>query len=383
MSEQKVYRAIGLMSGTSLDGEIDVALIETDGWAYVKPLGFKPFPYDLSVREKVRACFGKRERDGAGAVQEAEALVTDLHIQAVKASGFQADIIGFHGQTITHAPQDRFTWQLGDGARLARETGIDVVNDMRQADVKAGGQGAPLIPLYHAAMMVGQAKPVAVLNLGGVANVTFIGPSCLPRESGDLLGDGRQIPAFAGKADSFDITAFDTGPANAMMDDLCWARMGRAFDEGGALARAGRVEDAVLEKFLADPYFKKTGPKSLDRNTWDVQAVAHLNAADGMATLLEMSVQSVKAGLAHCAQAPAALYVCGGGRKNAYMMERLMQILDIPVQKIEDAGWNGDATEAEGFAYLAVRSLLGLPLSLPSTTGVPKPITGGVLCKVK
>jgi anhydro-N-acetylmuramic acid kinase len=354
MGAQKVYRAIGLMSGTSLDGEIDVALIETDGLSYVKALGSKPFPYDLSVREKVRACFGKRERDAA--VEEAEALVTDMHVQAVKTSGFQAEIIGFHGQTITHAPEDRFTWQLGDGARLARETGIDVVCDMRQADVKAGGQGAPLIPLYHAAMMAGQAKPVAVLNLGGVGNVTFI----------DAKGE---------------ITAFDTGPANALMDDLCWARMGAAFDEGGVLARAGTVDPAVVADFLAHPYFQKTGAKSLDRNQWSVESAAHLSDEDALATLAEMSVQSVKAGLAHCAQAPAALYVCGGGRKNAYLMERLAQVLDVPVLKIEDAGWNGDATEAEGFAYLAVRSLLGLPLSLPSTTGVPQPITGGILHK--
>lgn len=392
MSAQKVYRAIGLMSGTSLDGEIDVALIETDGQAYVKPLGFKPFPYDLSVREKVRACFGQRTCDEA--IIEAEALVTDLHIAAVKASGFEANIIGFHGQTITHAPHERFTWQLGDGARLARETGIDVINDMRQADIKAGGQGAPLIPLYHAAMMANQVKPVAVLNLGGVGNITFIDNFPLPEGGGRgrvYNGDsGSSVnpylnppPQGGGDHDMFEIIAFDTGPANAMMDDFIMMRMKQPFDKEGALAREGVTDHAVLEQFLADPYFKKTGPKSLDRNAWNLKALEHLNATDGMATLLEMSVQAVRLSLAAMPSAPKALYVCGGGRKNIFMMQRLEEILEIPVQSIESAGWNGDTTEAEGFGYLAVRSLLGLPLSLPSTTGVPEPITGGVLCKAK
>lgn len=358
--KNKVYRAIGLMSGTSLDGEIDVALIETDGQDYVKALDFRPFPYDLSVRENVRACFGKRERDAA--VEEAEALVTDMHVQAVKASGFQADVIGFHGQTITHAPEDRFTWQLGDGARLARETGIDVVNDMRQADIKAGGQGAPLIPLYHAAMMAGQAKPVAVLNLGGVGNVTFMGTN------GDII-------------------AFDTGPANAMMDDFMRLRTGLEYDCDGDLACKGDPEPKIIKAFLADEYFKKSPPKSLDRNQWSIDIVSHLKTEHGLATLMALTTGSLEKAFKILPSEPRAIFVAGGGRKNAFLMDvldgRLPRRFFSTFGPIEKAGWNGDATEAEGFAYLAVRSLLRLPLTLPSTTGVPKPITGGILHRAR
>ena len=354
MSGQKVYRAIGLMSGTSLDGEIDVALIRTDGQSFVEALDFKPFPYDRGVREKVRACFGQRAPDAQ--TLEAEALVTDLHSAAVKASGFQADVIGFHGQTITHDPAKRFTWQLGDGARLARETGMDVVYDFRSADVKAGGQGAPLIPLFHAAMMAGQSKPVAVLNLGGVGNVTFVG-------------------------DDEDILAFDTGPANALLDDFVRQRTGKDFDAGGALAAQGKPDARILKTFLSDPFFDRPAPKSLDRNHWSLDVVKPLSAEDGAATLLAMSVGAVVRALEHLPAKPKAVYVCGGGRKNEFMMDQLRAGLGLPVQAIDTLGWNGDAIEAQGFGYLAVRSLLGLPLSLPSTTGVPDPISGGVLCK--
>lgn len=353
MSANKVYRAIGLMSGTSLDGEIDVALIETDGRDLVKPLDFKPYPYDISVRDKVRACFGKTEKDAA--TRAAEALVTDIHIAAVKASGFQADIIGFHGQTITHAPMRRFTWQLGDGAHLAQACGMDVIADMRQADIKAGGQGAPLIPLYHAAMMAKQEKPVAVLNLGGVGNITLMD------EKGGIF-------------------AFDTGPANALMDDYMLAYSGAAYDADGALAASGRVDAGAVNAFLAHEFFQSGGPKSLDRNAWDLSLVAHLSPADAMATLCEMSAQAVGAGLA-LKGAPRELLVCGGGRKNAHLMRRLQEVLGLPVRPVEALGWNGDSIEAEGFAYLAVRAVLGLPLSLPTTTGAPVPLTGGVLYK--
>lgn len=352
MNTGKVHTAIGLMSGTSLDGEIDVALIRTDGQNFVEPLDFRPFPYDSAVREKVRACFGKRAPDQA--VSEAEKLVTDLHIAAVKASGFKADLIGFHGQTITHDPASGFTWQIGDGARLAHETGIDTICDFRSADIRAGGQGAPLIPLYHAAIAAKEEKPVAILNLGGVANVTFIG------------ADGE-------------ILAFDTGPANALMDDLMMRRLGNAFDENGALARTGRIDDTVIGAFLGHGHFQKPGPKSLDRNAWSLESVAHLSDADAMATLCAMTVEGVRAGLNSLPARPLGVYACGGGRQNQFLMERLARALNLPVLPIETLNRNGDAIEAEGFAFLAVRSALGLPLSLPSTTGVPRPITGGVL----
>jgi len=355
MVADKVYRAIGLMSGTSLDGVIDVALIETDGQSHVKPLRYYEHPYDISVRDKVRTCFGKRERDET--VAQAEALVTDLHIDAIKAFGEDADFIGFHGQTITHDPDAGFTWQLGDGARLAQMCGVDVVYDLRQADMKAGGQGAPLLPLYHKAMMASQELPVAVLNLGGVANITYIGAE-------------------------EELIAFDCGPANALMDDFIKSRRGLDYDKGGVLACLGSVQNNVVEMFLKDPYFEKKPPKSLDRNQWTMDCVQYAsNAENGMATLMEMSVQGVVQAMKHLPETPKHIYAAGGGRHNDYMMDCLNDALNIPVQKIETQGWNGDTTEAEGFAYLAVRSALGLPITLPATTGVKKPQTGGVLAR--
>lgn len=351
MSEGKVYRAIGLMSGTSLDGSIDVALIETDGHDFVRPLAYYEHPYDLAVRDKVRACFGKLKRDDL--VDEAEALVTDLHVAAIKGLGEKADVIGFHGQTITHDPSNRFTWQIGDGARLAQETGMDVLSDMRQADIKAGGQGAPLLPLYHKALLSDVDLPVVVLNLGGVANITYIG------EDGGLI-------------------AFDCGPANALMDDFMKMREGVDFDKDGAMASQGQVQDNIITAFMSDKYFAKKPPKSLDRNQWDIDCVRYASDEDGMATLLEMTVSGIMQALEHLPQKPRVIYAAGGGRKNLYLLEVLAQRLGIQVISIDTLGWNGDAIEAEGFAYLAVRSLLGLPLTLPSTTGVPEALTGGV-----
>lgn len=360
MDKAKVYRAIGLMSGTSLDGVIDVALIETDGEGYVKPIGFYAHPYGADVRKAVRACFGKREVDDES--RAAEVLVTDAHIDAVKASGFEGDVIGFHGQTITHDPDAGFTWQIGDGARLARACGIDVVCDMRQADIQAGGQGAPLAPLYHAAILAKHERPVAVLNLGGVGNVSYIGIDHL--------------------------VAFDTGPANAMMDDYCLAHFDQEFDEGGVIAESGKADRAVVDAFLALPYFKASAPKSLDRNAFEgvVDGLPN-DPRDAMATLAVCSAAAVMAAVKHFPRVPVAWYVCGGGRKNGFMMGLLGDMLTpskvLPIEGLDNHfGFDGDAIEAQAFGYLAVRSLLGHHLSEPSTTGVAKPVTGGVLHRV-
>jgi len=352
MEKDKVYRAIGLMSGTSLDGEIDVALIETDGCSFVRPLRYMAYPYDLAVRDKVRGCFGKLERDPS--IDEAEKCVTDLHIAAVRALGEDADIIGFHGQTITHDPDHQFTWQLGDGQKLAQATGVSVVSDMRQNDIKSGGQGAPLLPLYHQALFSEHDKPVVILNLGGVANITYIG------QDGGLV-------------------AFDCGPANALMDDFMRARLGVDFDKNGELASKGVVQDHLVKTFLQHPYFKKAPPKSLDRNAWSVDCVRYADDEDGMATLLDMTVSGVAQAMKHLPQRPVHIYAAGGGRRNTFLIDTLAESLNVPVTSIDDLGWNGDATEAEGFAYLAVRSVLGLPLTLPNTTGAPEALTGGVL----
>ena len=335
MSAGKVYRAIGLMSGTSLDGAIDVALIETDGENHVKSLKYYAHPYDSSVRDKVRACFGKTEPDAQ--TEEAEKLVTDLHIAALQEFGEEADIIGFHGQTIHHDPARRFTWQLGCRKTLQDAVGIEVAPNLRQLDIDQGGQGAPLLPPYHRALLAGEEQPVAVLNIGGVSNITYID---------DAVG-------FIG---------FDCGPGNALMDDFIKARTGAEYDSDGAAAKSGAVDQDILAAFLADPYFTQAPPKSLDRDHWSAVLVKDLSTEDGMATLLAMTAESVCKSFDYLPANPNKIYASGGGRKNAFLVQSLAERSGVAVEDIDALGCNGDAIEAEGFAYLAVRALLNLPL---------------------
>lgn len=358
MQNKKVYTAIGLMSGTSLDG-IDAALIRTDGHSYVEVIGWVTIPYDDELREKLRACLGAKD-DATGRVRLTEIDMTRAHAAAVDwllgKTGYHPkdiDVIGFHGQTVYHDPAAGFTWQIGSGPMLARLTGINVINDFRKADVAAGGQGAPFLPLYHQARADGLDKPAAVLNIGGVSNVTFLG------RNGEVI-------------------AFDTGPGNALLNDWVKKHLNREYDENGMLARQGKVDEEVLQKLLSHPYFDAPPPKSLDRDAWDTSLYQHLSPADGAATLTAFTAQSIARALEHLPEPPKEWYVTGGGRLNAKMMEGLQQALGVPVKPVDDLGWSGDALEAEGFAYLAVRAMLKLPLSLPTTTGVRQPQTGGV-----
>jgi anhydro-N-acetylmuramic acid kinase len=341
------------MSGTSLDG-IDVAMIETDGEDQVVPGPSLTIPYEGAFRESLRLVLG-----GIGPVAEVEAELTRLHAGAVERflelhSGTDVNIVGFHGHTILHSPAERHTWQLGDGALLARLLGLDVVGDFRSADVAAGGEGAPLAPLFHAALAGALPKPLAVLNIGGVANVTWIG------RAGEIL-------------------AFDTGPGNALIDDWVRRRTRAAADVDGALARAGRPSLHHVARFLASPFFDRRPPKSLDRDDFRETLPADLSLEDGAATLTEMTATAVAAARHHFPASVREWLVSGGGRHNPALMEALSRELGVPVHPVETVGWEGDALEAQAFAYLAVRSMLGLPLSLPSTTGVPRPMPGGRL----
>jgi anhydro-N-acetylmuramic acid kinase len=352
-----VRRAIGLMSGTSLDG-IDVAMIETDGRERVVTGPALTIPYPADFRERLRSVLG-----GVGPVGAIEAELTGLHAAAVEQffarhPGAIVDIVGLHGHTILHRPAERRTWQLGDGATLARRLGIDVVADFRSADVAAGGEGAPLAPLFHAALAAALPKPLAVLNLGGVANVTFIG---------------------AGGIGDADILAFDTGPGNALIDDWVRRHTGAAADHDGALAAAGRASEAHVARFLQRPFFARKPPKSLDRDDFRDAVPEGLSVEDGAATLTEMTAAAVAAGCRHFPVPAREWLVCGGGRHNPTLIAALARRLGAAVRPVEAVGWNGDALEAQAFAYLAVRSIAGLPLSLPSTTGVPRPTTGGRL----
>jgi len=352
--------AIGVMSGTSMDG-VDVALLRSDGEMRVEPGPAATFPYPPSLGAALRATVA----DPAEAEKPQPALeraVTDAHVAAVEAllarfaiARDEAALVGLHGQTILHRPHERRTRQLMDGRRAAKALGIDVVCDFRAADVAAGGEGAPLAPVYHAALAAALPRPLMVLNLGGVGNVTYLGD------------DGA-------------IVAFDTGPANALIDDFCRSRRGQPFDGDGRLAASGRVDGAILEALLRDPYFDRAPPKSLDRNHFSALAglVDALDDADGAATLSAFTVAAAAGALKHVAKAPRLWLVAGGGRRNAFLMDRLAETLGVEVKPIEAIGADGDALEAQCFAYLAIRSRKGLPLSFPSTTGAPKPLSGGV-----
>ena len=352
--------ALGLMSGTSLDG-IDAALIRGDGRARVDPGPRLTRAYDAAFRTRLRAVLG--EPGPAEAVVAAvERELTLKHAEAVRDLLAEAGmapaevcVLGFHGHTILHEPEAGRSRQIGDGALLAAETGIDVVCDFRARDLAEGGQGAPLAPLYHAALAAGLAKPLAVLNLGGVANLTWIG------------SDGGQI------------LAFDTGPGNALLDDWAARHTGRPLDADGALARAGRVDQAALAALLDHPYFDRPPPKSLDRDAFDPAPVECLSPADGAATLTAFSAAAVARALDRLPVPPRRWLVTGGGRHNPALMAALAARLEAPVAPVEAVGWDGDALEAQAFAYLALRSLDGLALSLPGTTGVARPMPGGVV----
>lgn len=353
---QSAVWAIGLMSGTSCDG-IDAALIKTDGTSVSEYGPTAELPYDVAFRGRLQSCFG-----GKGPVAAVERELTERHADAVRQLLAEAGrkppeiaVVGFHGQTIHHAPAQRQTVQIGDGALLAKLTGIDVVNDFRSADVSAGGQGAPLAPVYHLARAHPLAKPVAVLNLGGVGNVTWIG------EDEALI-------------------AFDTGPANALLDDWALRHTGTPLDVDGALAKSGRPSAAALAKLKSDPYFALPAPKSLDRQHFKAladMALRGLNAADGAATLVAFTVWSAAEAVRTFPKPAREWLVCGGGRHNPVIMQGLRDALSCPVRSVDEVGWNGDALEAQAFAFMAVRSLRGLPLSFPGTTGVPKPMPGG------
>lgn len=353
--------ALGAISGTSIDG-IDVALVTTDGDREVTPGPGRTYPYDPALRAELQAFLEAPERAETDPLTALESRVTEAHAAAIlrfiaehRIDPASIAVIGVHGQTVWHRPERRFTRQLGHGPTLAARLGRPVVNRFRHADVAAGGQGAPLAPLYHRALAAALPPPVMLLNLGGVGNVTFI--------------------------DADTTIAFDTGPASALLDDFLLRRRGLPYDRDGQLAASGTPDEALLARLLSHPYFSAPAPKSLDRNafrTWS-DAVASLSDADGAATLAAFTVATVARALDHVPTAPQRWLVCGGGRHNAHMMRGLRTTLGVPVDPVETLGWRGDFIEAECFAYLAVRSLRGLPLSLPSTTGVPHPMPGGEL----
>jgi anhydro-N-acetylmuramic acid kinase len=361
-------RAIGLMSGTSLDG-VDVALIETDGEriAALGPTFCRPYADDERAILHQALAEAKTLTDRAarpGILAQAEDLVTRAHGEAVetflaKTGRPAVDVVGFHGQTVLHRPSEALTVQIGDGKALARRLGLTVVHDFRAADVRAGGQGAPLVPVFHRALAetLAREKPIAVLNIGGVSNITFID-------------------------DHNDPLACDTGPGNALIDDFMRARTGRAFDDGGMTAAQGKVDESFITRVLAHPFFDQPPPKSLDRNAFAFAALGlpEFTLADGAATLAALTAQAVARVVPHLPRPPKGWIVAGGGARNRTIIRMLQrQLAPATVETADAVGWSADAIEAQAFGYLAVRTMNGLPITFPTSTGVAKPLVGGVV----
>lgn len=364
-----VLTAIGLMSGTSMDG-VDVALIESDGdrIGRLGPTAYRA--YARVERNLLRAALvdavGMRDRNARSAIlAEAEKAITGAHAEAVEAflKGNKIDrggiaAVGFHGQTVLHRPDLRLTVQIGDGAALAKRLKLPVVYDFRAADTAAGGQGAPLVPVFHRALAESftQERPLAVLNIGGVANITFLDDGCDP-------------------------IAFDTGPGNAPIDDLMRARNGHTHDAEGAFAARGKVDEKIVQTILADPFFSKPPPKSLDRAAFASLPLNGLPLEDAAATATAVVAASAAKAIFHLPKKPSMLIVAGGGARNATLLSMLRERTAVPVKTANEIGWSGDAMEAQAFAFLAIRTLKGLPITFPETTGAPKPMAGGVIAR--
>lgn len=352
-----------------MDG-VDCAIIESCGHrakALLKPVHIA---YSTDVRHDISQAMDQALLLGHPSHQDdgldcLEKTLTDIHFHAVaqvlesnNLSPDDIDVIGFHGQTLLHRPDQGWSWQIGDGQRLANKTRIAVVNDFRRHDVANGGQGAPLVPIYHQALIRDLAAPdypVAIINIGGVANITWIGSA----------SDGQML-------------AFDTGPGNALLDDWVRHHTGEPMDRNGALSAKGYIDHSLIEHWLTNSYFFKTPPKSLDRKGVNLTGLEALSLADGAATLLEFTAKSIELALSHCPERPKHIYICGGGRLNKTLMARLAK-LDIPLDLVEELGWNGDFLEAEAFAFLACRHLMGLAITFPGTTGIIQSSPGGKL----
>ena len=341
-----------------MDG-VDAAILKTDGEIITEFGAFITIPYKDEMRDRIRAeianakSFDGDSKGLAGFVtnvkdKNLERDLTIAHAEAVEkltlATSVKPDIIGFHGQTIIHKPnlppEHAFTWQMGDGKLLAELTKTTVVNDFRSEDVRACGQGAPLVPVFHRAITWNLPKPIAIVNIGGVANITWV------REDGEML-------------------AFDTGPGNAMINDIMKNHFGQEFDDCGRVAESGQVDEDILAEYVADIYFKQHPPKSLDRNHFTLEKVKDLKPEDAVATLTAFTAYSIMMSNSYFDKPVPKFYITGGGRLN----HKIMQILGTRAEPIENIGHNGDAFEAQAFAYLAARVMYNLPISFPTTTG--------------
>jgi len=370
LNAMMMLTALGLMSGTSLDG-VDVALIETDGRRIqaLGPSGYRPYSEKERslLRHALADAVNLPERGARpGVLREAEHAVTIAHAEAVAAFNAQhritsedIDIVGFHGQTVLHRPEKRLTVQIGDGAALAKAIHIPVMHDFRAADVAAGGQGAPFVPVYHRALAQSLERegPLVVVNIGGVSNITYI--------------DGSDA-----------LIACDTGPGNALLDDFMFRVMHLPFDCEGRMGAQGTPDEGWIARALELPFFALPPPKSLDRNAFASLKLRDLPPADGAATLTAFTAAAIARVVPLLPKVPRSWIIAGGGARNLTMVRMLRERLaPASVETADALGWSSDAIEAQAFGFLAARGLKGLPLSYPKTTGVPVPMTGGVIAR--
>ncbi len=360
-----------MISGTSLDG-IDASIIRSDGETVERTGKTYHRPYSREEQDLLREALAEARAEGRPTannrlINKVEALVTKLHSAVVnnllaenKLAHEDIDVIGFHGQTVLHGPDDGWTWQIGDGEKLAGALEIPVVHDLRSNDMAYGGEGAPLACIYHhvVASQNDVDYPIAMLNMGGVANITWIGGP----EAEKML-------------------ALDTGPANALLDDLVRKHTDLPYDQDGKISAKGMVDRDMVQGWMKNPYFNLPIPKSLDRDECNVDEVATLSLEDAAATLCAFSVECVNVAEKLCPAPVKHWYVCGGGAHNPVIMNMLDGALEGSVEPVDVLGFDGDYIEAEAFALMAIRKLYNLPISFPGTTGVSRPVTGGVLNK--
>ncbi len=361
----KLLKSIGLMSGTSMDG-VDLALIESDGKTIINRREFLHLRYEQDFKERMRSVIYRNP--SLDNIKKIENELTMIHTDLVnqfliqtKIKPEEIDVIGFHGHTILHNPAEQMTWQIGNGHLLAMKTGINVVSDFRNRDVMLGGQGAPLVPIYHFCLFSNQARPAAALNIGGISNITFF------------------------DQDEQSLRAFDVSFGNAPFDDLMKEKFGKDFDENGELARRGHTDFIIADHILQNPIFRIKPPKSFDRDDFAkiLSSITHLKPEDTLATFAYMHARAIAINLDFLPSKPKEILVCGGGRKNIAILNEMKKWLSgIEVKTTEEVGINGDSVEAEAFAFLAIRRLLDLPISFPNTTGVKEPACGGVLYKI-
>jgi len=370
---KNLITSVGLMSGTSSDG-IDASIIKSDGENEVLFIGNYFLPYDEKVRSKIRKLKEKINlifdlEINASEIDNLEKEITLLHVKIVKLiikkfelSKTEIDLISFHGHTIFHSFKKKKKKKLGDGKLLSQLTGIDVVYNFRENDIKNGGHGAPLVPIFHKLLQVKLKldMPIVFLNIGGISNLTYLNKS-------------------------EEMESFDTGPGNFLIDKMVQLKSNDKiqFDKDGAIAFTGNVNKNILDIYLSDPYYNFLPPKSLDVNNFTLSPLSSLSLKDSVATLAELTSLTTVNALNFFKLKPIEIILCGGGRKNKYIFERLKKLSNIKISNIDNYKVNGDFIESQAFAYLAIRSFLKKPISFPETTGVLKPSTGGDFIKFK